>query len=103
MRIITNPPVRLVNPSFAYPVDSWRGQAALREPFNFNRDDPKEFSLVELKTLKALGVDRLGFTPTTERRRLAPRSLEAKNAMLEEEKKRLAAWGSAQSLLTSVA
>lgn len=36
-RIITNPPV------------------ALKEPFNFNRKDPSEYSLVEQKTLRELG------------------------------------------------
>lgn len=37
VRIITNPPV------------------ALKEPFNYNRADPSEYSLVEQKTLKDLG------------------------------------------------
>ncbi|RFU30144.1 hypothetical protein B7463_g6219, partial [Scytalidium lignicola] len=37
VRIITNPPV------------------ALKEPFNYNRKDPSEYSLVEKKTLKDLG------------------------------------------------
>lgn len=72
-RIIINPPV------------------ALKEPFNFNREDPADFSLVELKTLRALGVDRFDFRLSTERRRLVPRSSGAKDAMLEEEKRRLAA------------
>ncbi len=71
-RIIINPPV------------------ALRKPFEFNRKDVNDFSLVELKTLKALGVDKLDFKPTTERRRLVPKSMTAKNAMLEEEKRRIA-------------
>ena len=71
-RIIINPPV------------------SLYEPFNFNREDLTELSLVERKTLRSLGVDRLDFRPTTERRRLVPKSLAAKNAMLEEEKRRLA-------------
>jgi hypothetical protein len=31
----------------------------LEELFNFNREDPKEYSLVERKTLKELGVDGL--------------------------------------------
>lgn len=42
-RIITNPPV------------------ALREPFNFNRENPDDYSLVERKTLAALGIDKLDF------------------------------------------
>jgi hypothetical protein len=36
VRIITNPPV------------------ALKQPFNYNRSDPREYSLVERKTLKEL-------------------------------------------------
>ena len=72
-RIIINPPV------------------ALRQPFNFNREDSESFSLVEKKTLLALGVDRLEFKPTTERRRLTPKSSAVKDAMLAEEKRRLAA------------
>lgn len=72
-RVIINPPV------------------AVKEPFNFNRENPDDYSLVELKTLRALGVGKLDFKPTTERRRLTPKSMTVKNAMLEEEKKRLAA------------
>lgn len=64
---------------------------SLREPFNFNRTDPKEYSLVELKTLKELGVERLDFKPTTERRRIVPERVARMEKMLEEEKKRLAA------------
>ena len=40
-RVITNPSV------------------SLKEPFNFNRNDPREYSLVEKKTLKELGVTNL--------------------------------------------
>lgn len=72
-RVIINPPV------------------AVKEPFNFNRENPDGFSLVELKTLRALGVDRLEFKPTTERRRLVPKSTAVKDALLEAEKQRLAA------------
>ena len=73
-RIITNPPV------------------ALKHPFNFNRENPDDFSLVEKKTLRALGVDSLDFKPTTERRRITPKSgrVEIQQKMLEDEKKRLA-------------
>ncbi|KAH9949865.1 hypothetical protein B0H21DRAFT_706795 [Amylocystis lapponica] len=66
-RVITNPPV------------------SLKAPFNFTRENPDDYSLVELKTLRALGVDYFPFRPTTERRR---QSLHAK--MLENEKQRLA-------------
>ncbi|CCM02483.1 uncharacterized protein FIBRA_04583 [Fibroporia radiculosa] len=71
VRVITNPPV------------------GLKEPFNFARDDPSEYSLVELKTLKALGVDRFDFKPTTERRRVTPRRVLLQQKMLEDERKRL--------------
>ncbi|KAI0366675.1 hypothetical protein BV20DRAFT_637988 [Pilatotrama ljubarskyi] len=70
-RVITNPPV------------------ALREPFNFARDDRDEYSLVELKTLRALGVDRLEFRPTTERRRVVPPRVALQEKMLADEKRRL--------------
>ena len=70
-RVITNPPV------------------GLKAPFCFARDDPDEYSLVELKTLKALGVDRLEFAPTTERRRIVPGRVAIQAAMLAEEKRRL--------------
>lgn len=71
-RIITNPPV------------------ALREPFKFDRENPEDYSLVERKTLRALGVDRLDFKPTTERRTLVPKRVDVQNDMLEQEKRRLA-------------
>ncbi|KAI0056276.1 hypothetical protein BV25DRAFT_1864976, partial [Artomyces pyxidatus] len=70
-RIITNPPV------------------ATREPFNFNRANPEDYSLVERKTLQALGVDKLDFKPTTERRRIVPARVLAQNKMLEDERRRL--------------
>lgn len=40
-RVITNPPV------------------SLKQPFNFDRDDPSKYSLVEKKTLQMLDKDRL--------------------------------------------
>ncbi len=70
-RVITNPPV------------------ALTAPFCFARDDPDAYSLVERKTLRALGVDRLEFAPTTERRRIVPARVGIQAALLEEEKRRL--------------
>jgi hypothetical protein len=72
-RIITNPPV------------------SLKQPFNFSRKNPKEYSLVEQKTLKELGVDKLDFKITTERRKIIPQRLAAQNKMMEAEKRRLAA------------
>lgn len=78
VRVITNPPV------------------SLRAPFNFNRADPAEYSIVERKTLREIGVDRLDFKPTTERRRIVPARVARQQKMLEEEKKRLAALEEAQ-------
>ncbi len=34
---------------------------ALKEPFNFNRKDPADFSLVERGVLRALGIERYDF------------------------------------------
>jgi len=48
-RIVTNPPV-------------W-----LKEPLNFHRANPADYSLVERATLHALGVDHLDFAPTAPR------------------------------------
>ncbi|KAL7280239.1 hypothetical protein ACG7TL_006659 [Trametes sanguinea] len=71
-RVITNPPV------------------ALREPFCFARDDPGEYSLVERTTLRALGVERLEFRPTTERRRIVPARVALQEKMVADERRRLA-------------
>ncbi|KAG6377121.1 hypothetical protein JVT61DRAFT_1172 [Boletus reticuloceps] len=77
-RFITNPPV------------------SLKEPFNFNRENPDDFSLVEKKTLKALGVNQLNFKISTERRRIVPKSRAAKDKLKLEEERRFA--GSRPSL-----
>jgi hypothetical protein len=39
----------------------------LREPMNFNRVDPDDFSLIERATLHGLGVERYDFRPTAPR------------------------------------
>lgn len=72
-RYITNPPV------------------SLKEPMNFNRANPEDYSLVERAILRGLGVDRLHFQPTAPRERIVPGSAVKKQQMLEEEKARLAA------------
>lgn len=71
-RFITNPPV------------------ALKEPMNFNRDTPDDFSPVELAVLRGLGKDRLDFKPTGPRERLVPERVKRQKEMLEAQKKRLA-------------
>lgn len=72
-RLITNPPINL------------------REPMNFNRPNPADFSLVEQAVLRGLGVERLDFTPTAPRERLVPERVHRQQQMLEAEKQRLAA------------
>jgi hypothetical protein len=71
-RVITNPPV------------------SLKQPFNFSREDPEDYSLVEKKTLKELGVDRYEFNITTERRKIVPARVLLQQKMMEDEKRRLA-------------
>ncbi|KAF9894138.1 hypothetical protein FE257_009111 [Aspergillus nanangensis] len=71
-RIITNPPV------------------GLKAPFNFDRDDPSQYSLVEKKTLLALGKDRLaGWHITTDRERIIPARLKAAREMKNQELERM--------------
>ena len=71
-RFITNPPV------------------ALKEPMDFNRDDPDEFSLVEQVVLKSLGRDRLDYRITGERETFYTDFRRKREEMLEEQKARLA-------------
>ena len=62
----------------------------LKEPMNFNRADPADFSLVELAVLKGLGVERLDFRPTAPRENIVPERDRIQAKLLEEEKARLA-------------
>ncbi|KAF5356025.1 hypothetical protein D9756_004201 [Leucocoprinus leucothites] len=71
-RIITNPPV------------------ALKRPFVFSRENEDDYSLVEKKTLKALGKARFDFKNTTERRNIVPARVALMKQMEEEQRKRLA-------------
>lgn len=71
-RVITNPPV------------------SLKEPFCFDREDESEFSLVERKTLKALGKENLkGWRITGERGPVIPLRVKNMERMKREEKERL--------------
>lgn len=72
-RFITNPPI------------------SLKEPMNFNRDDPADFSPVELGVLRGLGVERLDFQITGQRERIVPERVKRQQNMLEEQRERLAA------------
>jgi len=66
-RIITNPPV------------------ALQEPMSFDRADG-DYSPVEQSVLRALGVDRYPFAPTTERRRYVPDRVRIQQEQRERER-----------------
>jgi hypothetical protein len=85
VRIITNPRV------------------AVKEPFQFNRANPADYSLVELKTLKALEKDRLEFKPTTPRREVVPERVRIQKRMAEEEEARLKAHAQTVSVTPQVA
>ncbi|KAL2862608.1 uncharacterized protein BJX67DRAFT_292545 [Aspergillus lucknowensis] len=63
----------------------------LKEPFNFDREDPREYSLVERKTLKELGVDSLsGWMIKGDRETLKPGRERIHERMKEMELRRLA-------------
>jgi hypothetical protein len=78
-RIITNPPV------------------ALHQPFSFDRASPAEYSLVELKTIHALGgQDRTkGWKITGKRGEVVPERVRRQARMIEDERRRLAERGGA--------
>ena len=72
LRVITNPPV------------------SLEEPFDFDRKDASQYSVVERKTLEALGKENLsGWKITHGRDRIVPERLKKQAAMREQELKRL--------------
>ena len=62
---------------------------SLKEPMNFNRENPDDFSPVELAVLRGLGRNRLDFKITTPRERLVPQRVQRQQRMLEEQKARL--------------
>lgn len=68
-RFITNPPV------------------SLKEPMNFNRENPDDFSPLELSVLKALDVDRLDFQIQGERRRFDSKAYREARARENQEAK----------------
>lgn len=73
VRIITNPPV------------------SIREPFRFDRPSAEEYSLVEQKTMAAVGgPEKLkGWKITTPRERVVPERVRIQEAMKREELRRL--------------
>lgn len=70
-RIITNPPVALV------------------EPFKFNRENEKDYSLVELKTIQEIGQQAKTWKLEGQRAPVIPERVRRQAKMLEEERKRL--------------
>ena len=71
VRVITNPPV------------------SLKEPFRFDREDG-DFSVVERKTLRALGKERLdGWKIQGERQRIVPERVRVQMEMKRKEEERL--------------
>ena len=81
LRVITNPPV------------------SLQEPFVFDRKDPSEYSVVERKTIAALGEDSLeGWKITHERERIVPERVKRQQAMRLDEEARLKALEESENL-----
>ncbi|KAF2007734.1 hypothetical protein P154DRAFT_478935 [Amniculicola lignicola CBS 123094] len=73
IRVITNPPV------------------SVKEPFSFDREDEGEYSIVERKTLRALGKERLpGWKATGERKKIVPERVRLQEEMKRMEAERLA-------------
>lgn len=72
LRIITNPPCNM------------------KEPFRFDRDNREDFSLIELKTLSALGLEKAEYNITRKRDRLNPTRVGIHQRMKEEEQARIA-------------
>lgn len=71
-RVITNPPV------------------ALRAPFNFDREDVSDYSLVELKTIMEIGTENLkGWKITGKREKFIPERVRIQEQMKKEEQQRL--------------
>lgn len=71
-RIITNPPV------------------SMKQPFNFDREDSSQYSIVERKTLHDLGKDRLqGWKIQGGREFVTPDRLKDQEEMKEQELERL--------------
>ena len=71
-RVITNPPV------------------SLKEPFKFDREDPSQYSLVELKTMHDVGAEKLkGWKITGSRDRVVPDRLKVQNPMVTAERERM--------------
>ncbi|EMD00309.1 hypothetical protein BAUCODRAFT_30792 [Baudoinia panamericana UAMH 10762] len=71
LRIITNPPV------------------SLKEPFRFSREDESQYSVVERKTMAALGKDKIDYKIQGTRDHVVPERVAIQKIMMENELKRL--------------
>jgi hypothetical protein len=81
VRVITNPPV------------------SVKEPFVFDRESQEQFSVVERKTLKALGKERLdGWKIQAERQGIVPARVRLQMEMKRKEEERLRALREAQEV-----
>ena len=66
----------------------------MREPFKFNRENPEDYSLVELKTMYSIGGEEApamfkDWKITAERQMIVPERVKRQQKMLEEENERL--------------
>lgn len=71
-RVITNPPCNM------------------KEPFRLDRANRDDYSLIELKTLAALGLDKTDYKVIGQRKILDPTRVKIHQRMKEEEKARMA-------------
>lgn len=65
---------------------------AMAEPFQFSRSDPKEYSLVEIKTIQSLGGDRgkgIRWERTAPRQRIVPERVKRQEMQKMDELRRL--------------
>jgi len=62
------------------------------EPMKLKRENPSDYSLIELKTLKDLDLDWVDFKMTAPRYRFMPRTKAKKDALIQEELQRLNEW-----------
>ena len=61
----------------------------MKEPFRFAREDPDDYSLIELKTLSLLGLDSLDYKIIGQRELLNPTRTKIHARMKEQEKLRM--------------
>ncbi len=64
---------------------------SLKEPMNFSRKNPDDYSLVERVVLRALKVDSIDFKATGTRERLVPERVARQRKMRKEQEARLSA------------